>query len=103
MPQGNGNSGSDRLDRIERALETLVTVSGNFATAIGDLQQGHKELQQDHKLLLTAQVVLTDRLDKLTVRVDSLTESQQHTDERLNALIRVMDEWIRSNPRPPQQ
>jgi hypothetical protein len=57
--------------------------------------------------LLTAQVVLTDRVDKLAIRLDSaigaiqdLTAAQRHTDERLNALISVVDDIVRR--RPPQ-
>lgn len=76
-----GQNGSDRLDRIERALELLI----------GD----HELFRQEHKQLLAAQVVLTDRLDKLTVRVDKLAEMGQHTDERLNALITIVDGLIR--------
>ena len=70
MPEPNG---SDRLDRIERALELLIDDCVQF--------------REEHKLLLTAQIVLTDRLDKLTVRVDQLAataaEMGTHTDERL--------------------
>jgi hypothetical protein len=77
------HNGSDRLNRIERALELLI--------------DDHIQFREEHKLLLTAQVVLTERLgkltervDKLTERVDKLAEMGQHTDERLNALITVV-------------
>lgn len=63
-----------RLDRIERILETLVTVIA--------------DMQQEHRHLLAAQVVLTDRVDRLAA-------AQQHTEERLSALITVVDELIR--------
>ena len=113
MPQVNGEG--DRLDRIEKSLETLVSVCAGFAVTIGDLQEGHKRLiavneqiQEEQKFLLTAQVVLTDRLDKLTQRVDHLTQAQaeqaesaKDANERLNALIRIVDEIIRK--RPPLQ
>jgi hypothetical protein len=81
-------NGASRLDRIERALELLI--------------DDHVQFREEHKLLLTAQVVLTDRLDKLTQRVDKLAESVDklgalgaHTDERLNALITIVDGMIR--------
>ncbi len=70
-------NGSDRLNRIERALELLIDDRVQF--------------REEHKLLLTAQVVLTDRLGKLTERVDKLAELGEHTDERLNALITIVD------------
>lgn len=85
MPEQNGTG---RLDRIERALELLI--------------DDHVQFREEHKQLLAAQVVLTDRLDKLTVRVDKLADSVEelremgvHTDERLNALIKVVDDIVR--------
>ncbi len=62
----------------------------------------------EHRRLLTAQVVLTDRMDQLTgrmdqlvgrmdqlvVSLDQLAQAQRHTDERMNALIGVVDGLI---------
>jgi hypothetical protein len=81
MPNENG---SNRLDRIERILEMLV--------------DDHVQFREEHKLLLTAQVVLTDRLDKVTDRLDKLAEAGKATDERLNALITIVDGVIRNRP-----
>ncbi len=67
-----------RLDRLEALLEVLVN--------------RHLEFEQEHKQLLTAQVVLTDRVDKIT-------ELQLETTEKLNALISIVDEFIRNRPR----
>ncbi len=84
---GNGQS---RLDRLEGLMGLLV--------------EDHVKFQEEHKLLLTAQVLLTDRLDRLAQTLDTavreLSESQKHTDERLNALIAVVDDLVRK--RPPQ-
>ena len=115
MPEApnNGNHQS-RLDRLEGLMELLIS--------------DHVEFQREHKQLLTAQVLLTDvveklarrvdkladslekqdeRVDKLDERVDrlaasihELAESLRHTDERLNALIAVVDDLVRK--RPPQ-
>ena len=74
-----------RLDRLEALFEVLVN--------------RHIEFEQEHRQLLTAQVVLTDRLDRLTSRVDRIAESQLETNEKLNALISNMDEFIRNRPR----
>lgn len=80
----SSENGASRLDRIERALELLI--------------DDHVQFREEHKQLLTAQVVLTNRLDKLTERVDQLTERVdmlaelgRHTDQRLNALITIVD------------
>ncbi len=84
---GNGQS---RLDRLEGLMGLLV--------------EDHVKFQEEHKLLLTSQVVLTDRVDRLAQTLDTavreLSEAQKHTDERLNALIAVVDDLVRK--RPPQ-
>ena len=82
-PNGSGRS---RLDRMEGLMELLI--------------DDHVRFQDDLKQLLTAQVVLTDRVDKLTVSVATLAEAQKHTDERLNALISIVDGLIRKQPPP---
>ena len=63
------NNGTNRLDRIERALELLI--------------DDHVQFREEHKLLLTAQVVLTDRLDRF---IEATTKAQKHTDEKLAEL-----------------
>jgi len=82
---GNGQS---RLDRLEGLMGLLV--------------EDHVKFQEEHKLLLTAQIVLTDRVDRLAQTVDTavreLSEAQKHTDERLNALIAVVDDLVRKRP-----
>jgi len=45
-------------------------------------------------------VVLTDRLDRLAKTVKDLAEAQKSTDERLNALINIVDDIVPK--RPPQ-
>jgi len=63
----------------------------------------HVQFREEHKLLLSAQVVLTERVDKLAITLDTaikeLSTVQRQTDERLNALIAVVDDIVR---RPPQ-
>ena len=66
------------MDRIEAALELLIA--------------DHEEFRQEHKLLLTAQVLLTDEQRKLA-------EAQRHTEDRLSALIAIVDDLVRSRPR----
>jgi hypothetical protein len=85
-------NGSSRLDRIERLIEALVDDHIK-------LVDEHLKFQQEHKLLLTAQVILTERVDKLAENVEKMrvefAEAQRHTDERLNALITVVDGMVR--------
>jgi chromosome segregation ATPase len=101
MPAGDQNNGSSRLDRLEGLMELLIA--------------DHLKFSDEHRQLLTSQVLLTDRMDKLTDRMDKLTESQartdkmiqelteaqKHTEERLNALITVVDGIVRRGTQPP--
>jgi hypothetical protein len=87
--EDNGH-GKSRLDRLEGLMQLLI--------------EDHLKFRDDLRQLLTAQVLLTDRVDKLAVTVQELTESQKHTDDRLNALIHVVNDWItRGIPPPPRQ
>jgi hypothetical protein len=98
MPDMHENgSGESRLDRMERMMALLIEGHVQF-------REDHVRFDDEHKRLLTAQVVLTDRVDKLAVTLDTaikeLSASQRHADERLNALIAVVDDIVRR--RPPQ-
>jgi len=94
MPGTHENgSGDSRLDRLEGLMALLI--------------EDHVRFDDEHKRLLTAQVVLTDRVAKLAITMDTaviaikdLTAAQRHTDDRLNALISVVDDIVRH--RPPQ-
>ena len=91
MPGTHENGSSEsRLDRLEGLMALLI--------------EDHVQFREEHKQLLAAQVVLTDRVDKLAITLDTavkeLSAAQRHTDERLNALIAVVDDVIRR--RPPQ-
>jgi hypothetical protein len=91
MPGTHENrSGESRLDRLEGLMALLI--------------EDHVQFRDEHKHLLAAQVVLTDRVDKLAVTLDTaikeLSASQRHTDDRLSALIAVVDDIVRR--RPPQ-
>jgi X-X-X-Leu-X-X-Gly heptad repeat protein len=98
----NGSDYNTRLIRIEGILEVMATHQMTFV--------------DQHGKLLTAQVVLTEQMDQLVGRMDQLAvgmdqlvggmnqlagrmdqlaEAQLHTDERLNALITIVDGLIR--------
>ena len=60
MPEeGNGDNGSSRLDRLERAVEALVT----------------------------AQILTTENVDKLTKNVNRIAEKVESHEDRIQALI----------------
>lgn len=74
-------SGESRLDRLEGLMALLI--------------ENHVQFREEHKQLLTAQIILTDRLDRFITVTE---EAGKHTDERLNALITVVDGVIRKFP-----
>jgi len=82
MASGNGDDSASRLAHIERGLAQLI--------------DAHLDFEVEHKQLLTAQVLLTDRMDQLTVKMAQLVDAQRHTDDRLSALIGVVDGFIRA-------
>ena len=90
MSASNGDN--PRLDRIEKILEVLTNVQ--------------QDMHQEHQMLLRAQVVFGDQLTKLGEKIDKLADAQKalaehtderfrDTDERLGALIKIVDELIR--------
>jgi hypothetical protein len=77
--ESSNGHGESRLDRMEKLMELLI--------------QDHLAFRDDLRQLLTAQVMLTDRVDKLA-------ENAQHTDDRMNALIAVVDGIVRRGGPP---
>ncbi len=112
MSDEQNGHGLSRLDRMEGLMQLLI--------------DDHLKFSDEHKSLLTAQMLLTENVDKLaattsdlvattgklTQRMDELAETmkevaesqkelaeaQKHTDQRMDALIAVVDGMIR---RPP--
>ncbi|MDP8980788.1 MAG: hypothetical protein M3O35_09380 [Acidobacteriota bacterium] len=94
MSDEENGHGKSRLDRLEEFTEILL--------------QEHIAFAEEHKKLLTAQVVLNNQLQEISAlqkvtdgSLAALAESQKHTDERLNALIAIVDGMISKRP-PPQ-
>ena len=83
-------NGSGRLDRIERAIEALVEAQRQH---VEQSNEEHRKFRQDHQLLLTAQVVLTEQQKVTDMKMAETTE-------KLNALITVVDDFIRRQNNP---
>ena len=95
MSDEENGHGKSCLDRLEESTEILL--------------QEHIAFAEEHKKLLTAQVVFNGQLQeiralqkatdaRLAESYARLAESQQHTDERLNALIAIVDGLIPKQP-----
>ena len=58
----------------------------------------HIQFDEEHQQLLRAQIILYDTFQKLTEAQTQLAAAQQHSDEKLAALVGVVDSLVR---RPP--
>ena len=73
----NGNTeGESRLDRLERLVEVLF--------------QSHEKTESELRVLAGAQVVMSETVTKLG-------EKMIETTEKLDALIRLMDDHLRDH------
>ena len=97
---------------VERTIEFILDNLAKLASAQVDLQTGLRQLEATVERVVSVQegtlaivASLAHRMDELTVSHQRLveahqrlTEAQAHTEEKLNALISVVDGIIR-----PQQ
>ena len=88
MAESNGNS---RIDRIEKDLEPLVGIVGSQANQIGILLEHGQRANEFLQRTAEAQLRLAEAQNKLEA-------AQLDTTEKLDALIRIADEWIRNRP-----
>ena len=98
-----------RMDRFDRGLQHLLETQAKNAAAaevrFEKIERNQQELQSDFSQLLKAQVLLVDAQLKTNEKLDALVESQRKTDEKLretgeklDALIRVVDDIVRGRP-----
>jgi methyl-accepting chemotaxis protein len=74
-------------DRVDR----LAATTGNLAETVGNLTEKMDMLAETVKQVAEAQ-------KELSASQKELSEAQKHTDERMNALIAVLDDLIRRRP-----
>lgn len=98
MPDGNGTG---RLDRIERILDAVAV---KLAATNDQFDRMREEHDRDYKQLMTAQVLMQDNLRILTEKMQEnlriQTENQKYFDERVDKLVSVIGEFVRSRPSP---
>src|ERR1700693_2160878 len=116
-------NGAGRLDRIEGALESLTTRGDSLTTDVqslsatvasvltgmGSLNTSIASITEVTRLiagqlndLAEKQVETEERFAEAGDKISELAEAQQHTDERLNALIATVDDLVRRRSPPPQ-
>jgi len=89
----------ERFDRIENTLQTVIESQARHENAIRDLilvsrtlvdSQGQTQVQMQQLSSTVQQLAETQKRN-----YQELTESAAHTNEKLNALIDVVDRIIR--------
>ena len=87
---------------VERTMEFILESQAAFAANLARLEQKQEQLEGIVgrvvgicETLTSAQVRFQNNLEQLTSSVRVLAEKQSSTDERLNALIRIVDDVVR--------
>ena len=83
MPKSD--NGRSRLDRIEAIIEAVAVRQA--------------DIEDEFRRLLRAQVVMVDNMGQLAAEQVKLAEQQRNTEEKLHALIAVVDDIVRRTPR----
>ncbi len=74
---GNRRKSYPRLDRIEKALELMIS--------------DHEQFRQEHKQLLMAQVVQSDQIAENARQIQALTQRMNQQSEKTAALDERVD------------
>jgi len=91
---------------IERTVEFILQQQATFSaqmdvlgSRMGEMQSGMTELRSLVVRLAEQQLALTQHVDhfqrEISAAVLAIAEAQRHTDERLNALISVVNGLVR--------
>jgi septal ring factor EnvC (AmiA/AmiB activator) len=108
----NGQDWRQRMDRFERGLEALLQAQAGLQTHVARHDAEFAELRNLFGRSLTVVEALAVRVTDLTAKVEDIAEAQRrtdeklaqladaqrHTDDRLNALIAVVDDFVRRQP-----
>jgi prefoldin subunit 5 len=87
-------------EEIQRVMEFIIKRQESFAEGMEQMRESHAKAEERVSKLETAFVglfsVVTDigkAQQRLAERVEQLVESLEHTDQRVNALIDVIEQW----------
>ncbi len=79
------------IEKIQQSIGTLESVVTRLANAsLNRLEENKEKIA----LLIDAQLRTEQKIEKLTDSQQKLSESQQTTDERLNAVIFMFEKFI---------
>jgi hypothetical protein len=101
----------DRLDRIERALETITRQhhefdmdwTGKMGELTAKIDNGFERLQTALTTLAEQQIVFNDRQLVFEVKLEKLVDHQLESQAGLQALTALIDRFIRGQGGDGQQ
>ena len=96
----------ERFERIERQLEFLAAHQAEFHERDQRLQEEDRRLQEEGRQLQETVQQHSEQIGQLTTAllktvqvVDRLAEAQLRTDERLSAIINVVERYLSNGRR----
>ncbi|MGH9672194.1 MAG: hypothetical protein ACRD44_03355 [Bryobacteraceae bacterium] len=87
------------MGTLTTGMSTLTTRMSTLTTEMGTLTTGMSTLTTGMSTLATGMGTLAKRSDTFDERMDRLAIAQAEAQEEIGALIRIVDEGIRNNPR----
>ena len=96
----NGFNGYRRFERIESAIERLSTAVLTLAEQMHAMASHGQTVNEMIGKLADAQLRLSQTQSRIADAQLQLAEAHNHTEERLNALITLINELLRRLPPP---
>ena len=96
----NGFNGYRRFERIESAIERLSTAVLTLAEQMHAMASHGQTVNEMIGKLVDAQLRLSQTQSRIADAQLQLAEAHNHTEERLNALITLINELLRRLPPP---
>ena len=78
-------------EELKRTIDFIVERQAKFEANIQMLLEADQQQREADERLRQSQATLTAALVRVTEIVEDLTESQKSTDDRLNALINIVE------------
>ena len=92
MADTNGSYNSERLDRIERMIEVVVSTQAGMKRDVNNLYRPQGVMGETLHRLAEAQ-------RELDVALNEMAGAQKQADEHMDALLRTVDEIFRGRKR----
>jgi methyl-accepting chemotaxis protein len=89
---------TDRVDKLASTVADLSSTVADLSSTVADLASTTADLASTTADLVSTTGKLSQRMDDLAETMKEVAEAQKHADQRMDALIAVVDGMIR---RPP--